>query len=254
MTDDSQSASPVSEESQAPVESQAQQTITVHLQNIPLLSGLDSDTLAKVGALMSFRKVEKDSYILHKGAAGDCLLFLLAGRLRVIDLTEDGREIGLLILTPGDYFGELSIIDGQPRSASVVATEHSLIALLPTVHASTLIHSHASVAKQVMQRLAQKIRIESDHRAILGIQNAHRRVFALLAQLVTVAPGGLAVIENVPMRQEVAIMANTSRETVSRALQALIQQGVVEKDLRRLIVRQPERLKAMILEQDKHEP
>lgn len=248
MSDSGVAGSTAEREAQPPAE--GQQTITVHLQKIPLLSDLDSGTLSQVGMSMLFRKVEKGNYILHKGGAGDYLLFLLAGRLRVVDLTEDGREIGLSMLSPGDYFGELSIIDGQPRSASVVASEPSLIALLPAAQAANLIFSYPTVAKRVMQRLTQKIRSDSNHRAILGIQSARRRVYALLEQLVRIAPGGLTVIENVPPQQEIAIMANTSRETVSRAVQALIQKGVIEKDLRRLIVRQPEQLKAMILEQD----
>lgn len=225
---------------------------TVHLQNIPLLSGLDQTILKQLGISMHFRKVEKGDYVIHKGSGGDYLLFLLAGRLRVVDLTEDGREIGLSFLSPGDYFGELSIIDGLPRSASVIATEVSLIALLPAAQAVSLIYSNTLVAERVMKRLAQKIRAASKHRSILGMPNAHQRVFALLAQLVEVAPGGLTVIQNIPTQQEIAIMANTSRETVSRALHILIQSGVVQKDLRRLIVRQPEQLKAMILEFEKN--
>lgn len=228
------------------------QVVTVHLQNIPLLSGLDPATLKQIGLSMHFRKVEREDYVLHKGGGGDYLLFLLAGRLKVVDLTEDGREIGLSFLSPGDYFGELSIIDGLPRSASVIATEPALVALLPSTQAVSLIYSHALVAERVMKRLAQKIRSASSHRAILAIPNAHQRVFALLAQLIKTAPGGLAVIDNMPTQQEIAIMANTSRETVSRALQVLIQNGVVEKDLRRLIVRKPEQLKAMILDTDKN--
>lgn len=246
---DSSGAGPVVE-SEAQLPATGKQMVTVHLQNIPLLSGLDSSILSQVGMSMLFRKVEKGCHILHKGGSGDHLLFLLAGRLRVVDLTEDGREIGLSVLLPGDYFGELSVIDEQPRSASVVATEPSLIALLPATQAANLIFSHPQVAKRVMQRLTQKIRSDSNHRAILGIPSARRRVYALLEQFMTVAPGGLTVIENIPPQQEIAIMANTSRETVSRALQVLVQQGVVEKDLRRLIVRQPEQLKSMILEQD----
>jgi len=230
-----------------------QQVVTVHLQNIPLLSGLEPATLKQIGLALRFRKVTRDDYVLHKGGGGDHLLFLLAGRLKVADLTEDGREIGLSFLDPGDYFGELSIIDGLPRSASVIATEPSLVAFLPSAQALSLIYSHALVAERVMKRLAQKIRAASSHRSILGIPNAHQRVFALIAQLVTTAPGGLTVIENMPTQQEIAIMANTSRETVSRAVQVLIQRGVVEKDLRRLIVRRPEQLKMMVLDPDKNE-
>lgn len=225
---------------------------SLHLQNIPLLSGLDPAALKQVGMSMHFRKVEKGDYVLHKGGAGDHLLFLLTGRLRVVDLTEDGREIGLSFLSPGDYFGELSIIDGLPRSASVIATEPSLIAALPAAQALSLIYSHALVAERVMKRLAQKIRAAANHRSILGMPNAHQRVFALLAQQLKIVPGGLTVIENLPTQQEIAIMVNTSRETVSRALQVLIQNGIVEKDLHRLIVRHPAQLKAMILESEKN--
>jgi CRP-like cAMP-binding protein len=237
---------------QIPPPASHSKVVTVHLQNIPLLSGLAPDVLKQIGLSMHFRKVEKDDYVLHKGGGGDYLLFLLAGRLKVVDLTEDGREIGLSFLSPGDYFGELSIIDGLPRSASVIATEPSLVSLLPRTQAVSLIYAHALVAERVMKRLAQKIRSASSHRAILGIPNAHQRVFALLAQLTKTAPGGLDVIENMPTQQEIAIMANTSRETVSRALQVLIQNEVVEKDLRRLIVRRPAQLKAMILDSDKN--
>lgn len=228
------------------------QSITVHLQNIPLLSGLDPALLRQIGMAMHFRKVGKGGYVLHKGSVGDHLLFLLAGRLRVVDLTEDGRELGLSLLSPGDYFGELSIIDSLPRSASVVAMENSLIALLPAAQAIQLIYAHPLIAERVMKRLALTIRRAASHRSILGLQNAHQRVFALLAQLMKITPSGLAVIENVPTQQEISIMANTSRETVSRALNVLIQNGVVEKDLRRLIVRLPEQLKAMVLEPEKN--
>lgn len=234
--------------------SPAPQVVTVNLQNIPLLNGLDAATLTQIGNAMQFRTLARGSYALHKGRAGDHLLFILSGRLQVVDLTEDGREIGLSFLGAGDYFGELSIIDGLPRSASVIATEPSLVSFLPRTQALNLIYSHALVAERVMKRLVAKIRLASNHRAILGISNAFQRVFALLHQLVGVGPGGLEVVDNMPTQQEIAIMANTSRETVSRAMQVLIQKGIVEKDLRRLIVRQPAALKKFASESPSSSP
>lgn len=226
-----------------PTAEQQQTVITVHLQNIPLLSGLDTATLGLIGGSFLIRTVEKGVYVLHKGSPGDHLLFLLSGRLQAVDVTEDGKEIGLSFLSPGDYFGELSIIDGQPRSASVIACENSLIALLPRIQAQALIYHHPLVAERLLKKMAASIRTASNYRAILGLPNAFQRVFALLNQFTTEAPGGLIVIEKMPTQQEIAIMVNTSRETVSRALQTLIQKGIVEKDLRRLIVRQPDALR-----------
>lgn len=222
------------------------QVVTVHLQNIPLLAGVDAETLAQVAAALQLRAVERGHHVLHKGSVGDHLLFVLSGRLQAVDLTEDGREIGLNFLTTGDYFGELSIIDNLPRSATVVACENSLIASLPRTQALALIYHTPLVAERLLKRMASSIRTAANYRTILGIPNAFQRVFALLNQFAKIAPGGLVVIEKMPTQQEIAIMVNTSRETVSRAVHILLQKGVVEKDMRRLIVRQPEALRKAV--------
>ena len=226
----------------APEASKTKQTLTVHLQNIPLLAGVDAKVLGEMAVSLQFRTLERGSYAVQKGDVGEHLLFVLTGRLQAVDLTEDGREIGLSFLIPGDYFGELSIIDGLPRSASVVASEKSLIALLPRTAALSLFYHNPLVSERMFKQMASSIRSSANYRAILGMPSAFQRVFALLNQFAKSAPGGLVVIEKMPTQQEIAIMVNTSRETVSRAIQVLLQKGVVEKDLRRLIVRQPAEL------------
>ena len=226
----------------APEASQTKQTLTVHLQNIPLLAGVNEDTLKQVGEAMQIRVVERGNHVIEKGSTGHHLMFLLTGRLQAFDLTEDGREVGLNFLSPGDYFGELSIIDNLPRSATVVACENSLIASLPRAQALAIFYHNPLVAERLIKRMASSIRNAANYRTILSIPSAFQRVFALLNQFAKTAPGGLVVIEKMPTQQEIAIMVNTSRETVSRAIQILLQKGVVEKDLRRLIVRQPEEL------------
>ena len=226
----------------APEALQTKQTLTVHLQKIPLLAGVNEDTLKQVGEAMQIRAVERGNHVIEKGSTGHHLMFLLTGRLQAFDLTEDGREVGLNFLSPGDYFGELSIIDSLPRSATVVACENSLIASLPRAQALALFYHTPLVAERLIKRMASSIRNAANYRTILSIPSAFQRVFALLNQFAKTAPGGLVVIEKMPTQQEIAIMVNTSRETVSRAIQILLQKGVVEKDLRRLIVRQPEAL------------
>lgn len=220
--------------------------ISVHLQKIPLLAGVSAETLAVIAAALQLRTVERGTHVLQKGSPGDHLLFVLSGRLQAVDMAEDGREIGLNLLVSGDYFGELSIVDGLPRSVSVVALENSLIALLPRTQALALIYHTPLIVERLLKRMASSIRMAVDYRTILGIPNASQRVFALLQQFAKVAPGGLVVIEKLPTQQEMAIMVNTSRETVSRAIHILLIKGVVEKDLRRLIVRQPEELRRAV--------
>ncbi|MDR2450920.1 MAG: Crp/Fnr family transcriptional regulator [Candidatus Accumulibacter sp.] len=219
--------------------------LTINLQHIPLLAGLPSQTLARMGQAMTFRSYPKGAYVLHKGDEGTYLLFLLSGRLRVMDLMEDGREVGLSFLLPGDYTGELSIIDGMPRSASVVAAEPSLLAFLHRARAQELIYTQPLVAERVLRRTVAKVRQASGYRMMLGINNAFQRFFTLICQMAAPGPGGLVVIENLPTQQEIAAIINTSRETVSRALHVILKKGIVEKDMRRLIVRNPDALRRM---------
>lgn len=215
------------------------------LARVPLFAGVDQATLAQIGPFVTWREVKKGEAAVLKGSTGDQLMVLVGGRMQVLDITEGGREIGLNFLVAGDYFGELAVIDGLPRSASVIAMESSVVAFLPKAQALALFHQNALVAERVMKGLAKKLRTASVYQTILCLPSASQRVFALLQRLCVVSPGGLVVVENPPKQQELAIMANTSRETVSRALKVLLDQGIIEKDNHRLIVRRPAALQKL---------
>ncbi len=208
---------------------------------IPRLAGLDPDTLEKVSALMIARAYLPQDMVLRKGNSADHLGFLLRGTLQVVDLSEDGREIGIHIIHPGAYFGELSVIDGLPRSASVIAMKQSEVAFLPQTQARALIYNRPLVAERMLVHFAQALRASSHQRTLLSIPNAFQRVFAQLQLFVRETPDG-KVIE-LPKQHEVAIMVNTSRETVSRALHLLIKMNVLEKKGQTLLVHLPEQLK-----------
>jgi CRP-like cAMP-binding protein len=210
---------------------------------IGLLNDLSPEVLEKVTGFLQFREAEKGDNILQKGSPGDHLVFLLSGRLQVLDVSEDGREIGLTFLNVGDYFGELSVLDGLPRSANVVASENSTYALLPRTHALNLIYNQPLVAERVLKKMAADVRKASNYRAILSIPNAFQRVYAVLHYLARTSPSGLVTIEHMPTQHEISIMVNTSRETVSRAISVITDRKWVEKDMKRLIVRDPEALR-----------
>lgn len=212
------------------------------LRQIPLLADLTSEQQTFVANELRLRSFAKRETVLIKGSVGENLLFLLSGQLQVVDVTEDGRAIGLNLFKPGDFFGEIAVIDGGPRSATVTALTKCSVGFLPRSSALWMFSHCSSVAEKILQHMAQKIRRDSEFRIILGNQNAFKRVFALLESMKQLKPGGLFVVENLPTQQDIAIMINTSRETVSRALASLIERGVVEKDMRRFIVRKPEEL------------
>ncbi|QJE03327.1 Crp/Fnr family transcriptional regulator [Massilia forsythiae] len=223
--------------------------IQINLRKIPLLSGLSDEEMRRVGSDVRIRHYNKRDVVLHKGGSGDGLLFLLSGQLQVVDVTEDGRSIGLRILAPGDFFGEIAVINNSTRSASVVATSDVLVAFLPAATALHLFSHSPSVANQMLRHLAQKIQRDSEFRAILSINNTTRRIYTYLAlmQRTGAGDGGAqAVVENLPTHQDIANMINTSRETVTRALLNLVQQGIAQKEANRLVILDPDGLQRLI--------
>lgn len=220
---------------------------TVQLRNIPMLRDLSEEDMKLVVANLRVKQFNKREIVLQKGGIGDSLLFLLLGQMQVIDVTEDGRAVGLRMLEEGDFFGEIALINESTRSASVVALSNVLVAFLPGAVAMHLFSHSPAVAKLMLRHLAAKIQRDSEFRALLSINNTTRRIYAFIELFKKTVPGSMEVIENLPTHQDMAIMINTSRETVTRALLHLVQQGIVEKDLHRLIIRKPEELQRLAL-------
>ena len=223
-----------------------EQEVQIHLRKIPLLANLSDEDMQRVKTNLRIREYAKRDVVLQKGAPGDSLLFLLSGSLQVIDVTEDGRAIGLRMLQPGEFFGEIAVINGAMRSASLVALSPVLVALLPRAIALHMFTHSPSVANQMLRFLAEKVQRDTEFRALLSIHNTSRRIFTFLNLLKEKKDGDVQVVENLPTHQDIANMINTSRETVTRALLALVQQGIIEKGAHRITIVKPEELQKLI--------
>ena len=102
--------------------------IALELLNQQLLfKDLPLKILQEIQPFIRLQEFKRKEFVLHKGLAGDALLLLINGRLQVTSTSEAGKEVGINFLEPGDYFGEVSLIDGGPRSASVVAVSNSVV-------------------------------------------------------------------------------------------------------------------------------
>jgi CRP/FNR family cyclic AMP-dependent transcriptional regulator len=209
------------------------------LNTLELLRGLPPEQGERLAGLMVERSFARREIVFNKGEPGQFLCFLLEGRLQGVDFTLDGREVGLYFVDPGDYFGEMSVIDGQPRPDFIIAVARSRVALLPTDEARQLITRLPGVAEKVLLRLTHRLRSVSAQRILLGMPNPGQRVCAQLVQLVVKGADGSSRIAHAPTHQEIAIMINASRETVTRVFQVLQAREIVARDGSSLIVHDP---------------
>ena len=199
------------------------------VRTLPLLEGLPDETIVHLATLISERSFARRAVVVQKNDPGQALCFLVEGRLQATDFTLDGREVGLFFIEPGQPFGELAIVDQGTQSEFVIAVARSRVAFLPAAPARALVLGHPAVAEKVLRRLAGRLRAVTDQRTLLALHNPLQRVCAQLVMLSEAQSPARVLIRHVPTHQEIAIMVNTSRETVTRAFQLLATRGVVER-------------------------
>ncbi|MEN9456493.1 MAG: cAMP-activated global transcriptional regulator [Pseudomonadota bacterium] len=196
------------------------------LARLSLLSLLTPAQRAEIAPLMQERAFARREIVASQGETSSFLGFLLEGRLQGVDFTVDGREVGLYFVEPGGYYGELAIIDGKPGAEFVIALAKSRVALLPREYARTLIFANPHIAEVLLLNLAERVRSGTAQRTILSLPNVFQR---LCAQLLLLG-GNASLIPHAPTHQELAIMINTSRETVTRSFQLLQSQNILQRD------------------------
>lgn len=215
------------------------------LKRLPLMQGLPEQLLQELVSHVVFKTHTKGQVISPSGQQSTHLVMVVAGQVQAISLSEDGRQLGLQQLGPGDFRGELSVIDQQPSQETLVAMNNVLIALLPAGIAKQLFVHHPVVADRILQHLCQSVRNATQAQSVLAMGRAQARIYHLLLRLakpITDTRDASLAIENLPNQQVIAMMANVSRESVSRAIHALIKQNILRKDSRRLIVTSPDLL------------
>jgi CRP/FNR family cyclic AMP-dependent transcriptional regulator len=212
------------------------------LQRLRLFDRLPLEKVAEYANQMSERRVERRQVVIKRGESDAGLGFLIEGRLQTVNFTLDGREVGLEFIGDGDFFGELSVIDGQPAPEYIIAVAPSRLTFLDRDRARELMFSTPQAAEAVATRLADRMRRTASHRAVLALPSSFQRVCAQLVLLAQKVGDGRMVIITPPTHQEIAIMVNTSRETVTRTLQFLQGMKVVARAGNELVVEQPNTL------------
>jgi len=207
---------------------------TDFLATIPLFSGLQREELAKFGELTRERSYPKGSVILFQDDPGDSLFVLRQGRVKVVLIGEDGREVILGVLEPGAHFGELALIDDQPRSAHVIAMDDAQLLILRREDFRRRVEANPTVAWALLTELSRRLRRADQKIGGLVLLDVPGRIARLLLDLAD--EGGKPAIDKPLTHQTIAQMIGASRETVSRAMKEFQDSGLITVERRRIAV------------------
>ena len=204
------------------------------LSTVPLFSSLESDELQRFAELTREKAFLKGTVILFENDPGDSLFILRSGRVKVVRVGEDGREVILGVLGPGEYFGELSLIDDMPRSAHVIAMEDSSLLILHRDDFRRRVEASPAVAWALLQELSRRLRRADDKIGGLVLLDVPGRIARLL--LDAADEGGTPTIQKALTHQTIAQMIGASRETVSRAMREFQDANWINVERRRISI------------------
>jgi CRP/FNR family cyclic AMP-dependent transcriptional regulator len=195
---------------------------------------LPAPLIEKMAALATTRTFGKNAIIVSEGDETDSLYIVLAGRAKVFVADENGREVQLNQIGPGEYFGEVTL-DGGPRSASVMALEECRCAVVKRAELSAFLERNPEFARHLVRKLAHRVRLLTESVRSLALMDVYGRVARLLLELAEERDGRLVVEESLTHR-DIASRVGASREMISRIFSDLTDGGYVRKEDRHLII------------------
>ena len=218
------------------------------LRQIPIFSQLSDDKLGQISKLGTRKNFNKDSVILFEQETGSAFFVVILGKVKLSRVSDDGKEVILTILNKSDFFGEMSILDGTSRSATVTAMEDSELLIIQRNEFINLLHSDPDISIALLIELARKLRAADIKLKSLSLKDAEGKVATVILQLaddIGKIKQGAMEIERLPFQHDLASMAGTSRETISRTLHTFAKKGLVELEGSRLRILNYEKFKEL---------
>jgi CRP/FNR family cyclic AMP-dependent transcriptional regulator len=195
------------------------------LSTVPLFRELDRSAIRGFAELTREQRFAKNAMILTAGDTGDALFVVRSGEVKVVLVGNDGREVILNVLGIGEHFGELSLIDGRPRSAHVVATQPSGLLILRRADFRRQVEQNPQVAWGLLVELARRLRQADGTIGSLVLLDVPGRVAKVLLE--HAHPGEPATLVKQLTHQTIAQMIGASRETVSRSMAEFQEKGMI---------------------------
>lgn len=209
------------------------------LRTVPIFSELTGEDIASLGRLSSRRRYPKDQVVFFENEEGDFFFMILEGRIKVTILGDDGREVILSVLGPGDFFGEMALLDNEPRSATAIAVEDSELISLHRTDFQTVLTENRSITSALIKSLTARLRKANHQISTLALLDVYGRVARVIAEMARdegrrLRDGRIAFRR--ATHQEIANRIGTTRETVTRMLKDLERQGLLHIEGKEIVV------------------
>lgn len=209
---------------------------TAVLRAVPLFASVADDQLRMLTTMVTRRSAARNGIVMAAGDSTDSLYIVLAGRLKVMMSDSDGKEVILSILGPGEFFGEMGLLDESPRSASVIAIDPTELLCVSKRDFMRCLQDNFEMSMAVMRGLVRRLR-EADRKiGSLALLDVYGRVARLLLDMAEDVDGTMTVTKRLP-KQDIAKMIGASREMVSRVMKDLQTGGFIEVRGQTIIVR-----------------
>jgi CRP-like cAMP-binding protein len=212
------------------------------LRALPLFQSLDEKGLEEIAELLIERKFPRDAVICEEGVAGDYMYLIQQGQVKVTKTSEDGREKILEIFAEGAFIGEMALLDREPRSASMKTTSACVLLALSRQDFLGLLRENSEIAMGVIRELSRRLRETDEQVRALMFERVEQRTRRVLRRLAREPhPERPELVLTGPVtHQQLADLVGTSRETVTRVLKALRDEGWLEQQGKRYSVRKDE--------------
>ena len=213
--------------------------IAENLDTINVFSDLSNEELEKVANLCTPRTYPKNSMIILEEEFGDTVFGIINGTVKITRVNDEGKEVILALLGQGELFGELAVLDGEARSANALAQEKCTLLAFPKGEFLNLLKNNFKITFALMGELAKRLRKSDQQIEALSLSDAEHRIgvsILNLAEDMGVIKKGQVTIEKLPFQQDIANMAGTSRETVSRVLTMFEEKSMITKEGHTLVI------------------
>lgn len=198
--------------------------LCAQLKGVPLFSSLSEGQLDAITRTGAIRRYPKGHIVVQQSNPGDTFFIVVSGCVKVTLLSKDGKEIILSVLKKGDFFGELSLMDNEPRSANVIVVEDSTLFQLTQKQFHQLITTYPDILKKVLKELCTRLRHADEKIGGLAFLDAYGRTISVVLQLAhergMKTKNGIE-ISYAPTHQELSSMVGVSRETITRIIKVL---------------------------------